>query len=74
MQPRQEIKKGSLGNEDEERSDLSKCASPHALTIPSTFPHDSTCFLVLIVMLSIITDKGGAKPKKWTQYGRHKRK
>lgn len=31
------------------RNDLSKCASPHALIIPSTFPHDSTCFLVLIV-------------------------
>lgn len=35
-----------------------------ALTIPSTSPYDSTCFLVLIVMLSI-ADEGAARPKKW---------
>lgn len=51
VESRQEIKKGSLGNEDEERGDLSKCASPHArslshlllLMIPHAFSFSLLC-------------------------------
>lgn len=54
-------------NEDEERSDLSKCASPHTLApypVPPSSPHGITCFLVPIVMPSaFVADEGVARAR-----------
>jgi len=58
MQPHQEIKKGSL---DTKREIKWFVKMRIAACVLSTFPHNSTRFLVLIVMLNITADKGVAK-------------